>query len=42
MGASKELPLEYIYRLVRVYRIVEGPTEVHRRIIARDLLSSRS
>ena len=42
MGASKELPLEYIYRLVRVCRIVEGPTEVHRWIIARDLLSSRS
>jgi (R)-benzylsuccinyl-CoA dehydrogenase len=38
MGVSKELPLEYIYRLVRVYRIVEGPSEIHRWIIARDLL----
>ncbi len=38
MGVSKELPLEYIYRLVRVYRIVEGPSEVHRWTIARDLL----
>jgi (R)-benzylsuccinyl-CoA dehydrogenase len=38
MGVSKEMPLEYIYRLVRVYRIVEGPSEVHRWIIARDLL----
>ncbi len=39
MGVSKELPLEYIYRLVRVYRIVEGPSEIHRSIIARDLLN---
>ncbi|MEX4008507.1 acyl-CoA dehydrogenase family protein [Neoaquamicrobium sediminum] len=38
MGVSKELPLEYIYRATRVYRIVEGPSEVHRWIIARDLL----
>lgn len=38
MGVSKELPLEYIYRLVRVYRIVEGPSEVHRWSVARDLL----
>lgn len=41
MGVSKELPLEYIYRLVRVYRIVEGPSEIHRSIIARDLLGLR-
>lgn len=38
MGVSKELPLEYIARMVRVYRIVEGPSEVHRWTIARDLL----
>lgn len=38
MGVSKELPLEYMYRMVRVYRIVEGPSEIHRSIIARDLL----
>jgi len=38
MGVSKELPLEYIYRVVRVYRIVEGPSEIHRWVIARDLL----
>ncbi len=42
MGVSKELPLEYIYRMVRVYRIVEGPSEIHRSIIARDLLNLRS
>jgi len=38
MGVSKELPLEYIARVARVYRIVEGPSEVHRWTIARDLL----
>lgn len=40
MGLSKELPLEYISRLVRIYRIVEGASEVHRWHIARDLLRS--
>jgi (R)-benzylsuccinyl-CoA dehydrogenase len=38
MGLSKELPLEYISRMCRVMRIVEGPSEVHRWLIARDLL----
>jgi len=38
MGVSKELPLEYMYRVVRAYRIVEGPSEVHRWTIARELL----
>ncbi len=38
MGLSKELPLEYIARQVRVLRIVEGPSEVHRWTIGRDLL----
>lgn len=38
MGVSKEMPLEYIYRLVRVYRIVEGPSEIHRWVIAREVL----
>jgi len=38
MGISKEMPLEYMARIIRVYRIVEGPSEVHRWTIARDLL----
>ncbi|MDO9075490.1 MAG: acyl-CoA dehydrogenase family protein [Rubrivivax sp.] len=38
MGLSKELPLEFIARSARVLRIVEGPSEVHRWVIARDLL----
>ena len=38
MGISKELPLEYMARAARVWRIVEGPSEVHRWLVARDLL----
>jgi (R)-benzylsuccinyl-CoA dehydrogenase len=38
MGMTKDLPLEYISRACRVWRIFEGPSEVHRWFIARDLL----
>lgn len=38
MGVSKELPLEYMSRILRVFRIVEGPSEIHRWTVARDLL----
>ena len=38
MGMTKDLPLEYISRASRAYRIYEGPSEVHRWFIARDLL----
>ena len=38
MGVTKELPLERWYREMRIRRIGEGPNEVQRMIIARDLL----
>jgi (R)-benzylsuccinyl-CoA dehydrogenase len=38
MGMTKDLPLEYISRACRAWRIYEGPSEVHRWFIARDLL----
>lgn len=38
MGLTKQLPLERIYRNARVDRIVDGPNEVHRWVIARNLL----
>jgi alkylation response protein AidB-like acyl-CoA dehydrogenase len=37
LGLSKEMPIEYIYRLVRIFRIVEGPSEIHRWLVAREL-----
>lgn len=37
-GVSKDLPLERWYRELRIRRIGEGPTEVQKMIIARDLL----
>ena len=39
MGVAQELPLERWYRELRIKRIGEGPSEVHRMVIARDLLS---
>ena len=37
-GVSKDLPLERWYREMRIRRIGEGPSEVQRLIIARDLI----
>jgi acyl-CoA dehydrogenase len=37
-GAAKGFPFERWYREARVCRIGEGPSEVHRMVIARDLL----
>jgi acyl-CoA dehydrogenase len=37
-GVSKEFPLERWYREARVRRIGEGPSEVHRMVIARSIL----
>ena len=37
-GLSKEFPFERWYREARVRRVGEGPSEVHRMVIARDLL----
>ena len=41
MGVAQELPLERWYREMRIKRIGEGPSEVHRMVIARDLLGGR-
>jgi acyl-CoA dehydrogenase len=38
MGYTKELPIERLYREVRVYRIFEGTDEIQKRAIARNLL----
>jgi len=38
LGVSKALPLERWYRELRIKRIGEGPSEVHRLVVARDVL----
>lgn len=37
-GFSKELPLERIYRDARVTRIYDGTSEIHRMLVARDVI----
>lgn len=37
-GVSEDLPLSLFYRSVRAFRIYDGPSEVHRMVIARQLL----
>jgi acyl-CoA dehydrogenase len=39
MGLAKEMPLERWYRELRTRLIGEGPSEVHRMVISRDILS---
>jgi acyl-CoA dehydrogenase len=41
LGVAKEMPLERWYRELRIKRIGEGPSEVHRMVIARDILGSQ-
>lgn len=38
LGYSRELPLERMYRMNRMMRIVEGASEIHKNVIARELL----
>ncbi len=38
MGMAKELPLEGWFRALRVARVVEGPSEIHRYLLAREML----
>ena len=40
MGMAQEMPLERWYRELRVKRIGEGPSEVHRMVIARNKLQN--
>ena len=40
MGMTKELPLQLMAQQVRTMRIYEGPSEVHRWVVARRLLRS--
>ncbi|WP_158742639.1 acyl-CoA dehydrogenase family protein [Acidisphaera sp. L21] len=42
MGMTKEMPLQLFAQQVRLMRVYEGPTEVHRMSIARKMLKSFS
>jgi alkylation response protein AidB-like acyl-CoA dehydrogenase len=41
MGMTKEMPLQQMANETRLMRIYEGPSEVHRWVVARELLGSR-
>ncbi len=41
VGLSKELGIEYVARMVRIWRILEGPSEIHRWTVARSLLRDK-
>ncbi len=41
MGVTKELPLQLMWQNARTMRVYEGPTEVHKWVIARRLLKER-
>jgi len=40
MGMTKDLPLERWYREMRIRRVGEGPSEVQRMVVAREILGS--
>jgi acyl-CoA dehydrogenase len=41
LGISTDTPLELFYREARAFRIYDGPSEVHRMVIARNVLRSK-
>lgn len=41
MGMARETGLEYVARMARVWRIIEGPSEIHRISIAKMLLKDQ-
>jgi alkylation response protein AidB-like acyl-CoA dehydrogenase len=42
MGMTKDLPLQQMANDVRLMRVYEGPTEVHRWVVARNTLAGRA
>jgi acyl-CoA dehydrogenase len=41
MGMTREMPFHLMAAQIRVMRIYEGPTEVHRMLVARHVLTGR-
>jgi (R)-benzylsuccinyl-CoA dehydrogenase len=42
LGLARETGIEYVARMVRIWRIVEGPSEIHRMSIAKTLLKAEA
>lgn len=40
MGLARETGIEYIARMVRIWRVLEGPSEIHRISMAKNLLKN--
>ncbi len=41
MGMTKEIPLQLMQAKLRTMRIYDGPTEVHKWVVARNMLGTR-
>ena len=41
MGMTKELPLQLMASKLRTMRIYDGPTEIHKWVVARNLLGAK-
>jgi acyl-CoA dehydrogenase len=41
LGVSADTPLEHFYREARAFRIYDGPSEVHRMVIARNVIKGK-
>ncbi len=41
LGVTRELGIEYVWRMVRIWRILEGASEIHRWTIARRILKDK-
>ncbi len=41
LGVSGDTPLEHFYREARAFRIYDGPSEVHRMVIARNVIKGK-
>ena len=41
LGVSHELGIEYVARMARIWRILEGPSEIHRWLVARQILREK-
>jgi acyl-CoA dehydrogenase len=41
MGMTKEMPLQLMQAKLRTMRIYDGPTEIHKWVVARNILGGR-